>query len=654
MKRTLRALLIIIVIFLISGHKISAREPKLPLIPKPQEMEWGSGWKGFYHYCIESASGFDNEEKMLGEYLQSLGATKSTSDNPQTLVIKLTSGDVENPYDYDGAYSMIVGKRVEITAPNGIGIFHGIQTFRQLIRKEGVKLKIAKCKINDWPAFKIRGYMQDVGRNYQSMEMLKEQIDVLAAYKSNIFHLHLTDNPGWRLESKIYPELQSEKASRSPNIVILYADDLGWSDLACYGNKFHQTPHLDKLASEGVRFTNAYAAAPICSASRASILTGKSPARLNFEFVSTKGHVTDKLLLPPKRTMELPLSEITFAEIAKEAGYRTAMFGKWHVSKHNGGYLKWSNTHGPLQQGFDEGSDDFGSHPYDKNNQNAVCLNEGEYPEDASANKAVQFIEQQKDNNQPFLLFFSSYYVHTPVIPNNSWLIEKYRKLIPDAKDDQIKYAAFIESMDHYFGEILNALKVNGFSENTLIVFTSDNGGHPRYTRNLPLRGNKWNLYEGGVREPFIIKWTERIKPGKVSDVPIIAWDILPTISDLLNVKIPKNIDGVSLLPLILKNKTDYLKNRVLYWHFPYYHPAISYEGTKPCSAILDKKYKLLYFYENGISELYNLENDPTEKNNLASKLPDVTRKLQKKLMRKLNNVNARFPVKNILDENTN
>jgi uncharacterized sulfatase len=437
----------------------------------------------------------------------------------------------------------------------------------------------------------------------------------------------------------------------SPNIVILYADDLGWSDLACYGNKFHHTPNLDKLAAEGMRFTNAYAAAPICSASRASILSGKSPARLNFEFVSTDKRITNKSLLPPKRTLELPLQEITFAEIAKQAGYKTAMFGKWHVAKHNGAYLKWSDTHGPLQQGFDVGSDDFGSHPYDKENQVSLDLEKGKFPNDSLAEMAANFIENQKENGKPFLLYFSSYYVHTPVTPNNSWLINKYQKEMSGFTIDEIKYAAFVESMDFYFGQVISALKKNGFSENTIIIFTSDNGGHPRYTQNLPLRGNKWNLYEGGVREPFIIQWKEKLEPGTVSNVPIIAWDILPTIADLLNEKPPENIDGTSLLPLLLDNRTKKFEKRSLYWHFPYYHPPLCYEGTKPCSSVREGKYKLIYFYENEITELYNLETDPSEKNNLTDKLPLVSKKLQKKLMRELNNVEARFPIKNGLYE---
>lgn len=450
----------------------------------------------------------------------------------------------------------------------------------------------------------------------------------------------------------VYGYGQNSKKDIRPNIVILYADDLGWSDLNCYGSKFNDTPNLNRLAMQGLKFTNAYAPAPICSASRASIMTGKSPARLHFEFVSTDKRITDKPLLPPKRTLELPLEEITFAEVAKEANYNTAMFGKWHIAKHNGEYLKWSNTHGPLQQGFEEGSDQYGSHPYNKKNRMEVFLPKGTFPIDSLVFETVDFLERQKGKSNPFLLFFSSYYVHTPVIPNNSWLIEKYRKRMPNASEDKIKYAAFVETMDFYFGQILNAIEENGFSDNTVVIFSSDNGGHPKYTDNTPLRGNKWNLYEGGIKEPFIVRWPGVVDAGTVSSIPIIQWDILPTIAGLVGVNPPENIDGTSLLPLLGKNKSIGLKSRKLYWHFPYYHPPISYEGTKPCSAILDGDYKLIYFYEDQRKELYNLIDDPEEKNNLADERPSKTKEMYENLFDKLTKVGARYPTKNIRYKN--
>lgn len=431
-----------------------------------------------------------------------------------------------------------------------------------------------------------------------------------------------------------------------PNVLILYADDLGWSDLGCYGSNKNETPNLDKLASKGMRFTNAYAAAPICSASRASMMTGKSPARLNFEFVSTRGRVTDKLLLPPKRTLELPLEERTLGEIAKEAGYTTAIYGKWHIARHNGKYLKWSNTHGPFQQGFDEGSDHYGSHPYDKKNRPFVELPEGAFPVDSLVVKAIDFLKDQRQKQKPFFMFFSSYYVHTPVIPNNSWLIDKYRKRMPGASEDEIKYAAFVETMDHYFGQILQALKDFGLDKNTLVIFTSDNGGHPKYTSNAPLRGNKWNLYEGGIREPFIIRWPGVVEAGTKFSEPVIQWDILPTLCDVFAQEAVQNIDGESLLP-ILKGTSSKLAREFIYWHFPYYHPPKSYEGTKPCSAIREGVYKLIYFYEDEHVELYDLKNDLSEKNDLSAQMPELATKLKMRLLNQLDKVNARFAVPN-------
>lgn len=432
-----------------------------------------------------------------------------------------------------------------------------------------------------------------------------------------------------------------------PNVVILYADDLGWSDLGCYGSTVNESPNLDKLVSEGVKFTNAYAPAPICSASRASMMTGKSPAKLNFEFVATQARVTDKPLLPPKRTLELPLEEISLGEVASAAGYSTAFFGKWHIAKHNGGYLKWSDTHGPLQQGFKVGSDDFGSHPYNKVNRKAVSLPEGEFPEDSLVLKAVDFLKSQQQNKEePFFIIFSSYYVHTPVIPNNSWLIEKYKKRMPGATDAQVKYAAFVETMDHYFGQILKALREYNMEENTIVIFTSDNGGHPKYTDNTPLKGNKWNLYEGGIREPLIVKWPGVFEKNVSYSEPVIQWDIMPTLCDIFGQPYPDSIDGESLFAL-LKGEVSSLERESIYWHFPYYHPPKSYEGTKPCSAIRKGKYKLIYFYEDKHAELYDLKKDMAETTDLSSQLPKITKELKELLLENLQNANARFAIPN-------
>lgn len=440
--------------------------------------------------------------------------------------------------------------------------------------------------------------------------------------------------------------ISAQTADTRPNVVVLYADDLGWSDIGCYGNNINETPNLDRLASQGIRFTNAYAPAPICSASRASIMTGKSPARLNFEFVSTEGQTKNRPLLPPPRTLELPLEEITLGEVAQNAGYTTAIFGKWHIAKSNGKYLKWSDTHGPFQQGFEVGSDHYGSHPYDKRNEKIVILPDKTIPVDTLILGTLNFLKQQQKSKKPFFLFFSSYYVHDPVIPNNAWLIEKYRKSMPGASEDRIKYAAFVETMDHYFGQILTELKKIGLEKNTIVIFTSDNGGHPKYTDNAPLRGNKWNLYEGGIREPFIVRWPGIIKKNIEFSEPIIQWDIMPTLCDLIGQKIPDQVDGESLLP-ILQGKAKELKRTSIYWHFPYYHPPLSYEGTKPCSAIREGNFKLIYFYEDERSELYDLSKDFEEHFDLSNQLPEVTIKLKALLSEKLKEANARFALPN-------
>lgn len=440
--------------------------------------------------------------------------------------------------------------------------------------------------------------------------------------------------------------LKREKPNDLPNLLILYADDLGWTDIGCYGSNKNETPHLDNLASQGLLFTSAYAPAPICSASRASIMTGKSPARLHFEFVSTEKVDTGYPLLPPIRTLELPLEEITIGEIAKNAGYNTAFFGKWHIARHNRGYLKWSDTHGPFQQGFDVGSDHYGSHPYDGKNRGLVHLSKGTFPEDSLVLKSIGFLKKQQNAKQPFLMVFSSYYVHTPVVPNNSWLIEKYKKQLPDASENEISYAVFVETMDYYYGQLLKALKEYGLEENTLVIFTSDNGGHPAYTDNAPLRGNKWNLYEGGIRVPFILSWPGKIKSNTKSSIPAIQWDILPTFCELSGQPIPENVDGESLLSLLTGNSSQ-LERKSVYWHFPYYHPSIFYDGTKPCSAIREDNFKLIYFYENESVELYNLENNIEELNDLSSQKPKLVKKLKEKLFKQLHEANARFAVSN-------
>jgi arylsulfatase A-like enzyme len=455
-----------------------------------------------------------------------------------------------------------------------------------------------------------------------------------------------------------------KRRSTQPNIIFILVDDLGYGDLGCYGHPWHETPHLDALAREGMTFTNAYAPAPICSASRASILTGHSPARLNFEFVTKNEPGRQDIrprqpLVAPPFTLDLPLEEKTIPEYLNEAGYNTAFFGKWHLNRHYRGYLGWSPTHGPRQQGFQYAVEDFGSHPYGYDKGKVPVVKEkGTISPDSLTERAVDFLKQE--HQQPFFLMVSHFYVHTPVKPSCQWLIEKYQSKIPADSPNRarrIAYGAFIEMLDHYVGRFLSALDEAGLRDNTLVIFTSDNGGHPQYTSNKPLRGSKWNLYEGGIRVPFLARRLGVIRKGSICEVPVIGYDLLPTFAEVAGRTVPgKGIDGVSLTPL-LRNPAQVL-NRDLYWHFPYYHPEKGFakalrdigiddfaiSQTRPHSAIRRGKHKFLYFYEDRHIELYDLKKDPGEQNDLSRTQPQKAELLKEALQQKLRTVHARLP----------
>ncbi|WP_438481192.1 sulfatase [Oleiharenicola lentus] len=442
--------------------------------------------------------------------------------------------------------------------------------------------------------------------------------------------------------------------SAKPNIIFILADDLGFSDIGAYGQKFAETPHLDRFAQQGVRFTNGYAPAPICSASRASILTGRSPARLHFEFVSkpyADQPPTDKPLRVPAFTADLPLSEITIAEALKPAGYITAFFGKWHLTQANDRYLGHGETFGPKQQGFDFSTEERGSHPYAYMTEGKKKLPPfgsfapGEFAPDAQIDGAIDFLRQHRA--QPFFLYLSLYYVHVPVHTRLECLHEKYRakaeKLGLKLSDAQLRYAASIETMDYLLGRLFASLDEQGLTDKTLVVFTSDNGSHPDYVVDNPLRGAKWTLYEGGVREPMLARWPGHIKAGDTNDTPIIATDFFPTFCELAQAPLPKNValDGVSLASLFTQQSRT-LPRDTLTWHFPYYHPPVV--KTKPISSIRQVNLKLIYFYEERRSELYDLQADPAEQHDLASERPAEAARLRKALEKSLQQQHARIP----------
>ncbi|WP_161595314.1 MULTISPECIES: sulfatase [Maribacter] len=459
-----------------------------------------------------------------------------------------------------------------------------------------------------------------------------------------------------------------------PNILLIYVDDLGYGDLPNYpgalGNSIAETPNIDLLINSGMSFTNAYSSAPLCSPARAALLTGKSPARLGFEFVTK--HKKDSLgwdnqkwismfqnkkLIPPPITLNLPLEEITIAEGLKKAGYETGIVGKWHVAAHHKVYKGWSPTHGPSQQGFDTAKETFGSHPY-SGIKNSPQLQIGEYPEDSLTNEAIKFIE--KNHNSPFFLMVSHYFVHTPHLLGLQWIEEKYKKKASNnISKEELRYTANIELLDYYVGQVLKALDKSGLREKTLVIFTSDNGGHPAFAHHAPFRGSKWNLYEAGIRIPMVISWPGVVEPDCIENTPVIQTDFFPTLMEIAGTNKLETVelDGQSIFSL-LKGK-GIVREKTLFWHFPYYHPEgeaynkakddIGLEDgeisqTRPHAALRKNSLKLILFFDTDSIELYDLKNDLGESHNLAATRPWDAELMKKELLQRLYNSNARFP----------
>jgi arylsulfatase A len=435
-----------------------------------------------------------------------------------------------------------------------------------------------------------------------------------------------------------------KKQRSNPNIVLIVVDDLGWKDLGCYGSSFYETPNIDRLAASGMRFTNAYSSCPVCSPTRAALLTGKSPANLGFT-----GHITaigrhrypeHGRIIPPKDRMYVPLEEVTIAEALKPAGYSTISIGKWHVGNEKKYY--------PTKQGFDQniagykhGSPPAYFFPYkdpDKEwNPEIPTLKggkEGEYLTDRLTDEAIQFVEKKKLG--PFFLYLPFYAVHTPLqAPQN--LIQKYeKKLQSDSSQKNAVYGAMVERMDYNVGRLMDFLRKSGLGENTLVVLVSDNGGLSTVTNNQPLREGKGFLYEGGIRVPLIISLPGKIDAGTECDVPTISHDLYPTITDFVSDSQPsRGLEGKSLAP-ILTGKND-TANRELYWYYPHYSP----QAKQPSAAVRIGKYKLIQFYDPEKVELYDLENDLEEQNNLAERMPEKRDELLVKLDHWLTNNNT-------------
>jgi arylsulfatase A-like enzyme len=453
--------------------------------------------------------------------------------------------------------------------------------------------------------------------------------------------------------------LSCTSPEEKPNVLFILADDLGWADLAYTGSILYETPNVDRLATEGMIFTEAYAACPVCSPSRAAILSGKYPARLILtDWIPGNPPAKDQQLAAPQFKKQLELEEITLAEAMKKEGYRTFFAGKWHLGEDEKYY--------PGNQGFDiniagnsKGHPPSYFSPY-KNPQLADGP-EGEYLTDRLTDETIRFLGQNKAF--PFLAFLSFYTPHMP-LQGKPEKVEKYSRKLEEIHygcevlnlegltyhknfQDDPRYAAMVESMDENIGRLLDTLEQMGIAENTIIIFTSDNGGmstsgnkSPIPTSNFPLRAGKGYLYEGGIHEPLIIRWPGRIQPGRCSE-PVTGTDFYPTILDLAGIELQpeQHVDGISLAPLLLEDGE--IDREAIYWHFPHYSGGL---GGRPSGAVRKGKYKLIEFYEDMHVELYDLETDIMEKQDISARMPEKCGELTQMLHRWREDVNAHMP----------
>lgn len=465
--------------------------------------------------------------------------------------------------------------------------------------------------------------------------------------------------------------VNAQKSNTPPNIILILADDLGWADLSSYGSTFYETPFLDQLVKTGMKFTNAYSTSPVCSPTRASLMTGKYPTKTGVtDWIpgrSEDGKIRDyEKIKTPATAFQLKLEEKTIAEYALENGYQTFFAGKWHLGE--------EEKYWPQHQGFQTNiggwskgaptgklNDSTGGFfpPY----KNPLLLDgpKDEYLTDRLTNECIQFLENKSD--KPFFLMYSLYAVHNPMQAPKA-LIQKYQTkqkqlglsdqqrfakdeewMKPEAGwkrrliQDNPVYAAMIENMDWNIGRLLNKIKALNIDDNTIVVFTSDNGGlstaEGSNTVNSPFRAGKGWLYEGGIRVPFILYWKGKIMAGSTVDLSVTIADLYPTLASVINTQYKKEplIDGENIFPMIQKGN----KKRTLYWHYPHY----SNQGGKPGAAIRSGDYKLIYHYEDQSVELFDLANDVTEKNNIAAENKGLTAQLKKQLMSWLNQAGA-------------
>lgn len=473
---------------------------------------------------------------------------------------------------------------------------------------------------------------------------------------SKLFAMILLAGPGLLLSC------QQEDPSPKPNILFILADDLGYHDLSSMGSEYYETPNIDRIGLEGMIFTDGHATCQVCSPSRASIMSGQFPGRHGItDWIGARSGTEWRKanrynkLLPAAYVHNLPHAFTTLPEAMKEAGYLTFFAGKWHLGK-EGSY--------PEDHGFDinKGGHERGSPPggYFTPFKNPK-LSDGEPGENLSmrlARETIQFIRENQDTS--FFAYLSFYAVHSPIqttkekweryrqkaevmgIAESGYIMER-RLPIRQVQDNPI-YGGLVEAMDEAVGEVLSCLDELGLEKNTIVIFTSDNGGVSSgdnfSTSNLPLRGGKGYQWEGGIREPYFIKVPWLVSPGAKCDVPVTGTDFYPTLLDLVGVDLrpDQHMDGVSLVPLL---SGENIPERSLYWHYPHY----GNQGGDPSSIIRKGEWKLIHYWEDGQDELYNLAADPSEKNDVSADNPELTTQMRSELKDWLAEVEAEIPV---------
>lgn len=447
------------------------------------------------------------------------------------------------------------------------------------------------------------------------------------------------------------------KQADKPNIVFILADDMGWADLPVYGNQFNEAPRLSQMAEEGIRFTNAYAACPVCSPTRASIQSGQYPARVGvIDFIPGHWRPYEKVVVPKNRTQHLPTNITSLGESLKMAGYKTAYFGKWH--------LGFSEEHHPSKRGYDVAYEYKSGGFFNPRFSPDYNVENPKQPlSDVLSDMSIRFLEENKDTS--FFLFLSHYDVHVQ-LDADSALIDKYlKKEKVDGYPCNAVYAAMVESVDKSVGRVLDKLEELGLAENTMLVFFSDNGGLKKRfdeipliakqkqhlykgdsllyiaSSNKPLRAEKGTVYEGGIREPLIVKWPGKIAPGQLSEALISSVDFYPTFVALAEGNLPEDqvFDGKNILTEILD--ASYKPKRSLFWHYPVYHHDV------PKSVIRKGDWKLIENLVEDSYELYNLKNDISESSNLVEDYPEIVKELQDELKNWQEATGAELPVLN-------